>query len=106
MVQIVWEDVALAQLKRHLEYACLEFGIKTMNKFIKEVENFEERLRLYPLSYSKVPQLAHRAYEYRGCTVMRNFKLVYHYDDSKETVFVVYIWDMRMHPDKMPRYVK
>ena len=41
MVQIIWSKEALFQLKRHLEYSYIEFGNKTMNKFIKEVEGFQ-----------------------------------------------------------------
>ena len=50
MVRIIWQDIALEQLKKHLEYSATEFGIKTMNKFIKEVEYFEERLKMMPES--------------------------------------------------------
>ena len=76
MVQIIWSKEALFQLKRHLEYSYIEFGNKTMNKFIKEVEGFEKRLQIFPESYKPVPELSDLSNFYRGCTVMKNFLLI------------------------------
>lgn len=106
MVQVEWRKTALRQLKQHLEYSYTEFGAKTMNEFIQEVEQFEERLHHYPLSYSIVPQLAEKERDYRGCVVMRNFKIIYYYDEKAEKVIVSYIWDMRMNPQKLEKKFK
>lgn len=106
MVRIIWQDIALEQLKKHLEYSATEFGIKTMNKFIKEVEYFEERLKMMPESYTPVQELKDRKHIYRGCIIMRNFKLIHFYDSEQDTVFVDYIWDTRMNPVKLVRLYK
>ena len=106
MVQIIWSKEALLQLKRHLEYSYTEFGNKTMNKFIKEVEGFEERLRLFPESYKLVPELSDLPKFYRGCTVMKNFLLIHYYDQVHSIIYVDYIWDMRRNPDRLKRRFK
>ena len=77
-----------------------------MNKFIQEVEQFEERLHAHPLSYFVIPQLVGKKREYRGCIIMRNFKIVHYYDVKLEKVIVAYIWDMRMNPKKLQQRFK
>lgn len=106
MVQIIWSKEALFQLKRHLEYSYIEFGNKTMNKFIKEVEGFEKRLQIFPESYKPVPELSDLSNFYRGCTVMKNFLLIHYYDQVSDTVYVDYIWDMRCDPNRLKRRFK
>ena len=106
MVQIIWSKEALLQLKRHLEYSYIEFGNKTMNKFIKEVEGFEKRLQISPESYKPVPELSDLSNFYRGCTVMKNFLLIHYYDQVSDTVYVDYIWDMRRDPNRLKRRFK
>ena len=103
MVQIIWSKEALQQLKRHLEYSYTEFGEKTMNKFIREVEDFEERLRSFPESYRLVPELVELRQHYRGCTVMKHFFLIHYYDQTKNTIFVDYIWDLRRNPNRLKK---
>ena len=106
MVQIIWSKEALYQLKRHLEYSYIEFGNKTMNKFIEEVEGFEKRLLTFPESYKPVPELSDLPKFYRGCTVMKNFLLIHYYDQVSNTVYVDYIWDMRRDPNRLKRRFK
>ncbi len=101
MVQIIWSEEALLQLKNHLEYSYSEFGLKTMNKFIGQVEAFEERLRLFPESYRPVPEISDLPQLYRGCTVMKHFQLIHYYDESRNVIYVDYIWDMRRNPNRL-----
>ena len=32
---------------------------------------------------------------------MKNFKLIHYYDKESDTVYIDYIWDMRMNPAKL-----
>ena len=32
---------------------------------------------------------------------MKNFKMIYYYDDSKDQVWIIDIWDMRQNPKKL-----
>lgn len=103
MVQIIWSQETLQQLRGHLEYAYSEFGMKTMNKFISQVEAFEKRIRLFPESYKPVPELSDLPQLYRGCTVMKHFLLIHYYDAIHNVVYVDYIWDMRRNPNRLKK---
>ena len=49
--------------------------------------------------------VVHKLYEekdlLRGANFMRNFKLVYYYDESLDVVHIVDIWDMRQNPKRI-----
>jgi len=34
---------------------------------------------------------------------MKNFKLIHYFDVESDTVYIDYIWDMRMNPVKLKR---
>lgn len=38
---------------------------------------------------------------FRGIIIMKNFKMIYYYDDSKDQVWIIDIWDMRQNPKKL-----
>ena len=36
---------------------------------------------------------------------MSNFKLIHYYDIERDTVYIDYIWDMRMNPERLSKLV-
>lgn len=37
----------------------------------------------------------------RGAILMDNFKIIYHYDENEENIYLHDIWDMRNNPRKL-----
>lgn len=101
MAQIIWRDKAARLLEYHLDYAYAEFGRKAQNNWYKEIKQIESRMTMHPESFTIEPLLAPKGKKYRGAIIMKNFKLIHYYDIEKDTVFIDYIWDMRMNPEKL-----
>jgi len=107
MAKIIWHDYALKELDIHLEYACLEFGKKTMLRWKQEIAAFEGRVQTFPESYPPEQLLQDKPVLYRCRHLMqRRFKLIYYYAECEDTIHVVDIWDARMSPNALVLRIK
>lgn len=89
MALIVWKRKVRLQLTQQLEYARVEFRMQTARRWVEQLQLFEERIKSYPFSYTPVIELKDEPVLYRGCTIMKNFKIIYYYEESADTVVVV-----------------
>ena len=39
--------------------------------------------------------------EFRGAIIMKNFKIIYFYNEEKDILWLVDLWDMRQDPRKL-----
>ncbi len=101
MVQVIWRKAALNDLKQLLEKAYLEYGQTTMNRHISRIEEIENRLHRYPLSFPLEPLLRGKRRKYRGAHLLGRFEVIYYYSERSRCVFVVRLWDMRRNPDTL-----
>lgn len=101
MAKVVWREKASQLLEAHLDYALTEFGQKAVLNWYRDIQRIETRMAMHPESFTLEPLLAHRGKAYRGAIIMKNFKLIHYYDQICDTVFIDYIWDMRMRPAKL-----
>lgn len=105
MAKIIWKKKAEILLADHIAYARQEFGVTTAQRWMNRVNKIEARLRRHPESYTPEPFVLNKCRLYRSALVMKNFKLVYVYYPSSDTVRIVDIWDMRMNPEKLKRRI-
>ena len=99
MAKIIWYNTAKQQLIENIMYALMEFGETTAKRWETDVHTVESRLERYPTSYPPEPLLSSRQKPYRFCHVMhRRFKLIYCYDESKDVVNILDVWDTKMNP--------
>jgi len=105
MAQIVWRNKAARLLENHLDYAYAEFGCKALSNWYKEIKQIESRMAMHPESFTIEPLLADKSKKYRGAIIMSNFKLIHYYDIERDTVYIDYIWDMRMNPERLSKLV-
>ena len=107
MAKIIWHNTAKQQLIENITYALIEFGEVTANRWETEVRSVEWRLERYPTSFPPEPLLASRPKQYRSCHVMhRRFKLIYCYDESKNVVNIMDIWDTKMNPQTLVKRIR
>ena len=107
MATIEWTEKFLSILNRYIDEARTEYGRATALRWAEEIATMEERLRIYPLSYSPERLLLGRAITYRRCHVMnRRFKIIYYYDEKEDVVHLIDIWDTRRNPKMLVRRVK
>ena len=105
MAQVIIRKKAEKKLVEILEYAYLEYGQRTLNSYISELDQIEWRLSHYPESYPVEPLLQGKKHQYRGCTLKKNFKLIYYYNSDSQEVIIQAVWDIRMNPERLVRII-
>ena len=106
MAQIKWTERAWDEYLSCLLYSKDEFGETTAKRFFENVSKREKRLEKYPLTGFLEPLLAERPEGFRSTIFMKNFKLVYHYVEEDDVVYIDDIWDMRREPKKLVKRIK
>ena len=101
MATIKWNRKARCEFFEHIKYARHEFGVTTAFKWYAAKNNIEKQLSMFPESFSLEPLLRHKQRIYRRAVLMKNFKIVYVYYPSSDTVRIVDIWDTRMNPETL-----
>jgi len=102
---IKWNKRARRVFAEHINYARQEFGVTTAFRWFEKKNVIEERIRQYPESYPIESLLMHKRRIYRGAVLMKNFKLLYVYYPTSDTVRIVDIWDMRMSPENLKKRI-
>lgn len=107
MATIIWQNTAKQQLIDNITYALIEYGETTANRWETDVQAVEWRLKRHPVSYPFEPLLSSRQKIYRYCHVMhRRFKIIYYYDEIKDVVTIMDIWDTRMNPKNLTKRIR
>ena len=104
-IRVIWLQRARREYVNHLIYAQTEFGSKAFYHWVEEIRETEKSLADNPRRYPLIPQLRNRPLEYRGHIVMRNFKVIFSYEEEKQIVKIRTIWDMRIDPKKLIRRI-
>lgn len=89
-----------------LAYALEEFGTTTVKHFETEYKKVRKRLIMFPLSSPREPILKKFLRPYRSAHIMKNWKIIYRYDEENDRVIFVDLWDMRRHPRTLIRQFK
>ena len=99
-MEIKTDDLFDSEFDKCVDYALLEFGRKTAKKWIDSLIGIKHQLRLMPESYPFVPELQ-KWRKYRGAIIMKNFKIIYFYNEEKDIIWLVDLWDLRQAPSKL-----
>ena len=57
-----------------------------------------ERLAKFPLIGKVEPLLQGRSLQFRSLVIHEHYKLIYHYDETAETLRIAALWDTRREP--------
>lgn len=72
MAKIIWHDNASSLLDYHINQALVEYGKSTAMRWKDEISAFEERVRIFPESYTPEELLNDRQIIYRRRHIMNN----------------------------------
>ena len=107
MAKIIWRKRPHLLLDTYIGNALEEYGRSTAIKWAEDIKEMEHRLMKFPTSYTPEKLLFEKKRLFRGCLIMnRRFKVIYTYDDNKDIVYVMDIWDTRMNPKALIRRIK
>lgn len=84
-----------------MEYSSQEFGRKALLRFREKVTKKISQLQNYPLSCSPEPLLSKYPIQFRSCVIQKPIKMVYHFVEESDTLYIDNFWDMRRNPDAL-----
>lgn len=90
-------------LQDTLAYSHEEFGEVAAKRFYEEYQKIRKRLEKHPLSSPKEPLLKSFYQQYRSAIIRKNWKIIYRYDDERDRVTLLDLWDMRRNPRTLVR---
>lgn len=99
----VWTDYAEWQKDQISDYIYANFGKRSEQKFIQQVEEAVDMLLRYPTSGPLDPLFADRTKAYRSIIVGGRSKMVYLIDG--DIIYIVAIWDCRQDPEEQSSQV-
>ena len=94
------DEVFMQEFQKCLVFALEVFGKKTVGRWQEQISRIMHRLKMMPESYPFVPELQ-KWRKYRGAIIMKNFKIIYFYDEDSNLVRIVDLWYMRQDPSKL-----
>ena len=106
MAQIIWKPRAIRQLNAIIDYSVPEFGMVAFKRFDTRIQEIESRLSKFPESFTPEPLLKNDKVLFRFCLLRKRHKIIYHYVEAKDIVYIDDIWDMRMNPDRLKQRIK
>lgn len=107
MAKIIWRKRPLLLFDTYIGNALEEYGRSTAIKWTEDIEEMEQRLIKFPTSYTPEKLLLGKKRLFRGCHIMnRRFKVIYTYDENKDIVYIIDIWDTKMNPQALIRRIK
>ena len=105
MAQVVWSEKAWKEYRSCLVYSEAEFGRKAAKSFFNNVTNATKRLEAFPLIGFPEPLLAGKEELFRSRIIQKNFKLIYHYSEANNIVYIDDLWDTRKEPNKLKKRI-
>lgn len=81
-----------------LEYAIQNYTRASYRDLYKKFKHAEICLSGQPLIGVREYYLTNRSKEYRSLYVPKYFKLIYYYDEERDTVRISDVWDTRKEP--------
>lgn len=101
MAQLRETKIFVQEFEKALQYAFVEFGATTSQRWYEEYRKILHRLQNFPTAFTPVAELQDLCPGLRGATIMKNFKILFLPIDGDETVVIADLWDIRKHPNKL-----
>ncbi|MBQ3656228.1 MAG: type II toxin-antitoxin system RelE/ParE family toxin [Bacteroidales bacterium] len=103
-MKLIWEKIALRQLKQVAGYIEIGFGSKRKVVFLREVKHITELLLSNPYIGALEPVLSERSKSYRSILVCNMDRMVYYVDDNN-IIHISAFWDCRSDAGKQTRHL-
>ncbi len=101
-LKIFWTDFSLDELKNIYSYYKDAAGINIAKKIVLNIIDRVTILKKYPKIGRIEDMLIEREQEFRYL-VVKNYKIIYWFNDIKNWIEIVDIFDTRQYPGKMTR---
>lgn len=106
MATVVWTFAAQKTRCNFYLRGRMEFGITVANNTDKKIEEIEDDLAKWPTSGFPEPLLKNLPKLYRARHINKRYKLIYRYDETKDTVYIEDIWDSMRSPQNLTQRIQ
>lgn len=106
MAVVIYRAKARRDLGRIYMYGVKEFGIRTAEKMMHQIDYCVLLLSLNPKLGKVEPILVGHRYEYRSLVVHPHFKLIYYINKDKDRIVITNLWDTRQEPQALKEETK
>lgn len=103
---VKWYTKAQEHWNEQLEYCAETFGVKTAMDCVKTADEKIERICKFPESGTLEPLLKNEQLTYRFVHIQKRIKLIYRFDSEQQTIFIVDVWNTKMHPQNLLERMK
>lgn len=90
---VTWLQPALDSFSDVVDYSIEYFGTRKASNTVDAIYAAVEKLELFPLIGSVIPEISNDKRKYRKISVSKQLSIVYRVE--AETVFVMFVWDSR-----------
>ena len=105
-MQLIWYPEAIEELHRQLAFCRKIHGPLATLRARDNVKREAGRLAISPTIGAKELLLEERQVEYRSLVIQPHFKLIYHIDESADTVYIVDFWNTLREPFALANRLK
>jgi plasmid stabilization system protein ParE len=103
-MKLIWENIALKQLKKVARYIEDNFGTKRKDVFLQDVGHIVELLSTNPYMGALESTLEERTNSYRSISVSKKNRMVYYVDDNN-IIHISAFWDCRNDAEKQTEHL-
>lgn len=104
-MRVIWLDTAAAQLECVYNFLAQDSPKSTADMYNTIIEE-TDKLAAFPEMAPVEASLADAPYSYRALVVKRSYKVIYRFDQKKEEIIVVALWDCRQDPEILKKKTK
>ncbi len=97
-MRALWTEFAWNMLSQTADYVLMEFGYRTYEGFVQDVETAVSCIVANVNSGEVEPCLQGKAREYRSMVVNKRNKLVYEVREDEGVIYIIDFWDTRRDP--------
>ena len=98
---VKWFAKAQEHWDEQLEYCAETFGVRTALDSVKIAEEKIERICKFPESGTLEPLLKNEELTYRYVHIQKRIKLNYRFDEQQQAIYIVDVWNTKMHPQNL-----
>ena len=105
-MEVKWYAKAQLHWNEQLEYCAENFGKNIALESIQAVEEKIERICKFPESGTPEPLLKDEKLIYRFFCIQKRIKLIYRFDEQRQIIYIVDVWNTRMSPHHLLERIK
>jgi plasmid stabilization system protein ParE len=102
---IVWTLRAKKRLERIYHFYESK-SVKVAQRIIADIHAAVRQLANFPQIAATESALREEALTYRSLLVRNLFKIIYYFDEAKNEVLIITIWDCRQDPERLTGEIK